>query len=38
MKPFTLAFTSTGDMKEKIAVVKGALQAKASRWWRVRTV
>ena len=28
MKPFTLAFTSTGDMKEKIAVVKGALQAK----------
>jgi len=28
MKPFTLAFTSTGDMKEKIEVVKGALQAK----------
>lgn len=28
LKPFTLAFTSTGDMKEKITVVKGALQAK----------
>ncbi len=28
MKPFTLAFTSTGDLKEKINVVKGALQAK----------
>jgi hypothetical protein len=28
LKPFTLAFTSTGDMKEKIDVVKGALQAK----------
>jgi len=28
LKPFTLAFTSTGDMKEKIDVVKGAMQAK----------
>jgi hypothetical protein len=28
LKPFTLAFTSTGDMKEKIDVVKGALEAK----------
>lgn len=28
LKPFTLAFTSSGDLKEKIGVVKGALTAK----------
>jgi len=28
LKPFTLAFTSSGDLKEKINVVKGALTAK----------